>query len=63
MNTKHSDSQRIDQLGGTTAVARMFHIAPPSVAKWRKEGIPEARLMYLRVVRPDIFPAEEPANI
>lgn len=55
MEHKHSDSEKIDQLGGTAAVARLFGIAQPSVSKWRKTGIPPARLMYLNVVRPDVF--------
>jgi len=53
----HPDSEKIDRLGGTAAVARMFGIAQPSVSKWRKIGIPPARLMYLSVVRPDLFQA------
>lgn len=55
MSQKHPDSEKIDQLGGTAAVARMFNIAQPSVTKWRKEGIPDARLMYLKLARPDLF--------
>jgi len=62
MDKKHADSQKIDLLGGTAAVARMFGIAQPSVTKWRKEGIPAARLMYLRLVRPDIFEAPKEAD-
>lgn len=49
----------IDALGGTTAVARLCEIKPPSVAEWRKAGIPNARLMYLRVIRPDVFAHSE----
>lgn len=45
----------IDDLGGTNAVARMFDIEPPSVSDWRKTGIPKARLMYLKLARPDLF--------
>ena len=55
MEKAHPDSEKIDQLGGTAAVARMFNIAQPSVTKWRKTGIPDARLMYLRLARPDVF--------
>lgn len=45
----------IDALGGTAEVARMCDVQPPSVSEWRKEGIPRARLMYLRLLRPDVF--------
>jgi hypothetical protein len=45
----------IDSLGGTKAVATIFRIKPPSVSGWRKNGIPQARLDYLRVVYPHLF--------
>lgn len=50
-----TDSELIDALGGTSAVARLFDIKPPSVSNWRTVGIPKARLMYLRLSRPDLF--------
>ncbi len=37
----------IDALGGTTAVARMLGIRPPSVHEWRDGGIPEPRIIEL----------------
>jgi hypothetical protein len=50
------DARRvIDQLGGTTAVAKLCEIAAPSVSEWRKKGIPRAREQFLRVLRPDVF--------
>ena len=45
----------IDALGGTNAVAKICNVKPPSVSQWRTDGIPEARLMYLRLLRPDAF--------
>ena len=33
----------IDDLGGTSAVARMTGVAPPSVTAWRTRGIPPDR--------------------
>ena len=45
----------IDALGGTTATARLFEIEPPSVSDWRRYGIPKARLMYLKVAKPELF--------
>lgn len=39
----------IDALGGTSAVARIFNIKMPSVCRWRTNGIPESRVMYLRL--------------
>jgi len=62
MDTKRIYSQIIDRLGGTTAVARLCEIRPASVSEWRTKGIPKARLMYLRVIRPDVFKALEREN-
>ena len=55
MDTKHPDSEIIDALGGTAAVARLCDVQPPSVSDWRKTGIPKARRMYLSLKRPDLF--------
>lgn len=55
MKTKHSDSDLIDAMGGTVAVAKMCEVKPPSVSEWRYMGIPRARLMYLKLVCPDAF--------
>lgn len=45
----------IDALGGTVAVAALCETSPAAVSQWRKKGIPNARLMYLRAVRPHVF--------
>ena len=39
----------IEALGGVAEVARIFKIAMPSVSNWKHEGIPGARMMYLKV--------------
>lgn len=54
-NVNHEDSDLIDRLGGTTKAAEFFDVKPPSISEWRKTGIPRARMMYLRVARPDLF--------
>lgn len=51
----HPDSEIIDLLGGTTAVAKLCEIKAGSVSEWRRKGIPRARVLYLRVIRPDAF--------
>ena len=51
--------QTIGALGGTFEVARLCEVQPPSVSEWRKNGIPKARLMFLRLARPDVFAAED----
>lgn len=49
----------IDDIGGTVEVARLCDVKPPSVSQWRTNGIPKARLMYLRLLRPDVFEKSE----
>lgn len=49
-------NQIIDALGGTAETARICEVSMPSVSEWRsKNHIPAARLMYLRLLRPDVF--------
>ena len=49
-------SEIIDRLGGTVAVARLCEVQPPSVSEWKQRGeIPPARLMFLKLARPDVF--------
>lgn len=55
---KHTDSEIIDRLGGTTEVARICQIKPPSVSEWRASGIPSARRQFLTLLRPDVFAAQ-----
>lgn len=47
----------IDALGGTFRVAELCEVRPPSVSDWKKYGIPRARMMFLRVARPEVFKA------
>lgn len=48
-------SQIIEALGGTFRVAELCEVRPPSVSDWKKHGIPRARMMFLRIARPDVF--------
>lgn len=52
----------ITRLGGTSAVAKICEIKPPSVHEWRVNGIPKARLQFLRVAYPHVFEGLEEAN-
>lgn len=38
----------IDRLGGTAKVSRIFGLSMPSVSDWKRDGIPHARVMFLR---------------
>lgn len=55
---KPTDSEIIDRLGGTSEVARICQIKPPSVSEWRATGIPSARRQYLELLRPEVFGPE-----
>ena len=56
MDTQSSVSDIIDRLGGTFKTAELCDVAPPSVSEWRANNrIPKARLMFLRLARPDVF--------
>ena len=46
---KHA-TQVIDALGGTASVARLCEISMPSVSDWKKYGIPQARMMYIKAM-------------
>ena len=59
IDMEHNDSLIIDRLGGNTVTAKMFSISSQAVSKWRNVGIPEARLMYLKLARPDVFVPED----
>lgn len=56
-----TDSQIIDEFGGTSKVAEIFHITTGAVSQWRSEGIPDARLMYLKLLRPEVFETDKKA--
>lgn len=53
-----NDSQIIDKLGGTTAVANFFGIKTPSVCEWRKVGIPKDRRQTLAMAYPEVCPKD-----
>ena len=53
MNKKSGEI--IDLLGGTVEVSRLCNVTKGAVSQWRENGIPEARLMYLKLARPDVF--------
>lgn len=46
-------TQVIDVLGGTAEVARLCDVRMPSVSDWKRDGIPHARMMFLREARKD----------
>lgn len=59
MTKELTPDEIIDALGGTSKTARLCGVKDPSVSEWRKEGIPPARLMFLRLARPKVFDSLE----
>ena len=51
-------SDLIEQLGGTSAVARMTGVAPPSVTAWRTRGIPADRCPAIERATAGAVPCE-----
>lgn len=49
MNT--AATEIIERLGGTAKVSRLFGLAMPSVSDWKRDGIPKARVMFLKVAK------------
>lgn len=58
-----TDSEIIDALGGTTAVAKLLELEPPSVSGWKIHGIPQARKQTLALMYPDKTPPDWRPNI
>jgi hypothetical protein len=56
--SEKTDSEIIDLLGGTTVVAGLFDLKPPSVSEWREKGIPQARKQTLALLYPDKTPPD-----
>jgi predicted transcriptional regulator len=45
----------IKRLGGGAKVAALCEITPAAVSQWINNGIPPARLMFLKLAKPDAF--------
>ena len=58
MTNELTADEIIDALGGTSETARICQVKDPSVSEWRRNGIPRARLMFLKLARPEVFSTE-----
>jgi hypothetical protein len=60
MSQINSPDEIIDALGGTSEVAKLCKVTDAAVSQWRRAGIPRPRMMFIEVIRPDLFvsPAE-----
>lgn len=45
----------IDALGGTKKVADLCGVKPPSVSEWKRKGMPNGWVHFLRLLRPDVW--------
>lgn len=61
MNIQHEHSSLIDRLGGTTKVASICKVRSQAVSRWRRDGIPPARFMYLEAIYPDVIRGKQAA--
>lgn len=52
----------IDRLGGTSKVAALCDIKPPSVSDWKKSGIPKAWRKFLLCKHPEVFLKSEQSD-
>lgn len=56
LKAKEAEADRIiDAMGGTVAVCELFGITSGAVSQWRTDGIPDARMFSIRLMRPDLF--------
>jgi hypothetical protein len=58
---KDEANKIIDSLGGTGEVAKICNVTAQAVSQWRLSGIPQARLMFFKLYRPDLFEQKEAA--
>jgi predicted transcriptional regulator len=45
----------IKKLGGGVKTAALCEVTPAAVSQWIGNGIPPARLMFLKLARPEVF--------
>jgi DNA invertase Pin-like site-specific DNA recombinase len=45
----------IESMGGVSAVAKLFNISRQAVHLWISNGIPDARLFSIKLLKPELF--------
>jgi hypothetical protein len=62
MDATENPTEIIQRLGGPTKTAELCEVTTQAVCQWRENGIPKARLKFLKLARPDVFkPAQPPS--
>jgi len=51
----------VEAFGGTASLARLCDVNTQAVSQWKRNGIPKARLQFLRLLRPELFSVEQAA--
>lgn len=49
----------IKDLGGTFKVAKICGVKPPAVSYWKKVGIPDLRLIQLKMLKSQYFDGDD----
>lgn len=65
-----TDEQIIAALGGASKVAELCECSPQAVSQWfgsdpttnKPRSIPNARLLFLKAIRPDVFASALPTQ-
>lgn len=52
----------IQRLGGTSKTAALCEVSAQAVSQWNRNGIPKARMQFLQLARPDVFPKPKRAK-
>lgn len=55
MRMNEEANRIIDSMGGTLKVSELCEVTTGAVSQWRDNGIPNARLMFIKLLRPDLF--------
>lgn len=71
MLTMFTSKEIIERLGGPSEVAKICECTPQAVSQWfgkdqetgLERDIPNARLMFLRLLRPEVFELSEKAGV
>lgn len=62
-DAEQSEAKRVvSLLGGPTKAGKLFGISKGAVSQWHENGIPNSRMMFLRLARPDIFATTVPED-
>jgi hypothetical protein len=53
--TGTKESEIVEAMGGTTAVAKQYGMTTQNVSRWKRHGFPKSWLRVIKLERPDLF--------